>query len=1440
MRRHVKASTLGPTMRQAKGLGRIFPGAEPTHASSLGFRGSSAPLRRLGFYLSLVLLLNALVATSAPAAPTTIAESGAGAGQVERPQGTAVEQSSGDLYVADRENKRVDKFDSEGNFLLAWGYGVADGTSEVLQTCGPEASPPTTRCLEGKSFSGTIRPNDVAVDQTSGDVYVADPSAPRVLKFTSSGELIFIVGKNVNKTKLAEGGATQAEKDFCAAASGDTCGGGEGGTEPNQFANPLSLAIEDSGPNAGRVWVGADDRLVAIEPAGTPGPEAALPGAGETGSLAVDSAGDFYIVRPGTIEQQRVNFSGFGGGPEPRHFRLGNLPASCSVTQTGPITYSGFGGDDAVQEALEEVCGDAIVPFDFGPEGGNLYFVNQLAAQDVTQLTCTILSGPGSCSVATPTSGAPGTIEKRDFSGALLETLYTGAPEALTLDAAGNIYLGDRRGKYHFVKLNPAGETTSVFGAGQVKVNTTGISERGQGPRGNALALHEGSGTLYAANTLGEDDGAVQAFPLPEPGPLPENQHVTDLEPTSVTLAADLNPEGEETTYHFEYGTTDSYGQSTPTEILPTEGFDAEAVEVDLEELIPDTTYHFRLCATNADATVCGPDATFTTLPAVDIKAQWATEITSTSAVLNAELDPLGVAAQWWIEYGTSTSYGQSTAEGSLPAAFGAVALSTLVRDLVPGTIYHYRFAARDERDGNVYTVHGADKTFTTQRIGLGFELADSRAWEMVSPPKKFGGLVRSPQASQGGHLQAAADGNALSYLTVGSIEAAPEGNRAPEDSSALALRDGSGDWRSKDITLPHTTPTSFPEGGGREYKLFSLNLERALLEPRDATPHSPQASERTPYLRKNTDPTTYTPLVTGREGFANVPPGTEFGGDPKTYFGDVGIAGATPDLSHVVLRSAIPLAAGAISGSLYKWTAGQLDQVSLLPATEGGTAVASSLGSGAASQRKAISDDGSRVFWSTSTDTQTNGLTGLYLRDMDREETVRLDVVQSGSFGTGEANPVFQGANPEGTVALFTDGHQLTEDANEEGRDLYRCEVTEEGGELGCDLTNLTAETAGAKESAEVQGLVSGMGDDATRVYFVANGVLDSQPNEMGDSAVSGQPNLYLWQQGGGTRFIATLSNEDENDWAAKPGAGNFDAIAVNLSAAASPSGRYLAFMSQRSLTGYENRDAKSGEPAQEVFRYDVFADELLCASCSPTGASPAALLGAPVVGRRQYNIDPQRLWNEDVLAAVLPEATKLSLTGSSLYRPRAIHDNGRLFFNAADSLVPADSNGQWDVYQYEPTGVGDCNPSSGGAATARSAGGCVALISSGADEQESAFLDASVGGNDVFFYTSARLSVTDEDQEVDIYDARVNGVPAKLTPNAECLGEACQPAAMAPNDPTPASATFKGQGNPKPAARKRCAKGKRVVHRKGKARCVVRKQARKGKASKGRRASR
>ena len=63
-------------------------------------------------------------------------KSGSGAGQLDHPKGVAADPSSGHVFVAGGLNNRVDEYDSYGQFLEAWGWGVADGSAE-LQACGP-------------------------------------------------------------------------------------------------------------------------------------------------------------------------------------------------------------------------------------------------------------------------------------------------------------------------------------------------------------------------------------------------------------------------------------------------------------------------------------------------------------------------------------------------------------------------------------------------------------------------------------------------------------------------------------------------------------------------------------------------------------------------------------------------------------------------------------------------------------------------------------------------------------------------------------------------------------------------------------------------------------------------------------------------------------------------------------------------------------------------------------------------------------------------------------------------------------------------------------------------------------------------------------------------------------------------------------------------------
>jgi hypothetical protein len=479
--------------------------------------------------------------------------------------------------------------------------------------------------------------------------------------------------------------------------------------------------------------------------------------------------------------------------------------------------------------------------------------------------------------------------------------------------------------------------------------------------------------------------------------------------------------------------------------------------------------------------------------------------VTASYAILQARINPNTLPTTYYFEYGLADCSPDPSLCTSVPvggASIGSghepVSVSAPITGLQLNTTYHYRVVA----ENSLGTTESQDRTFTTKGLGLGFALADARVWEMVSPPQKFGGVLRSSSA---GALQAAEKGDGLVYASLGSIESDPEGNRANELASVLARRTPSG-WQSRDITPPHRRATTV--AAGTEYDVFSPDLSLGLLEPRDGTPLSPAASERTPYLRENSEPPVYTPLVTSKDGFANVPPGTEFGGDEVNgQVSDVTISGASRDLSHVVLASEVPLVAGAEPESLYEWHAAQLQPVSLLPEGEGGAVVQAVLGSEQGSVRNAVSDDGSRVFWSPgSIGTGGVNLTALYVRDTAEGATSRLDVPSGGS-GSGDNRPIFQGASADGTIVFFTDSQQLTADASLSGRDLYRCEIPTGASSSGCaTLTDISAPLAGSGETADVQGAVSAFSQDGSRLYFVATGVLDDAENGFGVAATPGE----------------------------------------------------------------------------------------------------------------------------------------------------------------------------------------------------------------------------------------------------------------------------------------------------------------------------------------------
>jgi hypothetical protein len=251
---------------------------------------------------------------------------------------------------------------------------------------------------------------------------------------------------------------------------------------------------------------------------------------------------------------------------------------------------------------------------------------------------------------------------------------------------------------------------------------------------------------------------------------------------------------------------------------------------------------------------------------------------------------------------------------------------------------------------------------------------------------------------------------------------------------------------------------------------------------------------------------------------------------------------------------------------------------------------------------------------------------------------------------------------------------------------------------------------------------------------------------------------------------------------------------------------------MSRRSLTGFDNIDAVSGQPDLEVYLYDALAGRLVCASCNPSGARPvgvkshsATALVESTTGSGAYGWGSEGTKNQS-LAGILP-LWQGRIGQDSTYQPRYLSDSGRLFFDSPDALVPQDTNGLEDVYEYEPVGVGGCT---GASATFSSrSGGCLNLISSGTASTESAFLDASETGNDVFFLASDHLTAADADSGYDVWDAHVcsASVPCLTfpgsTPPACSSGDSCKPAPAPQPELFGAapSATFSGVGNLAPA---------------------------------------
>lgn len=798
----------------------------------------------------------------------------------------------------------------------------------------------------------------------------------------------------------------------------------------------------------------------------------------------------------------------------------------------------------------------------------------------------------------------------------------TGLPlgEALAVDSSTNDLYSRQGSKIQGVKYsNPLVKETPFVGI--EKLGGTGGPFAFDGT-GQWLYVSEG------ARNFGEETRISAYHREPTTAPTVSPVGVDEIHSTRAQLHGELSANGAAISYHFEYGTDTSYGNSTPTVALPF-GFFPVEVEGSLEGLQPNTTYHVRLVASNSAGTTYGPDHVFKTF-AIQTSGSDPCPNALARKQTSAQRLPDCRAYERVSAYDTSgydvESYlapGQTPYPG-FPAAKDRVLYATH-SGAIPGPWN------ATNRGPDPYLATRTDNGWVTDYKGLPADL--------------------NPETGSFSSVLGEADAGLTTLAFAGPGLCSP------------CFTDGG---------LETGIPVRMPSGQLVQGMAGSLDPGVASAEPEGRV--EKMLSDNGRHL-----------VFASKYAFE---PGANSGGDLTVYDRDL-VAGTTQIVSTD--PSGATLTGAGIS---------ELD----------------------------ISSDGSRIVIGkrVGTDGAGNEYVHPYMHLGSSPDSVDLAPLST----TGV---LFAGMTADGSQVFFTTADQLlpSEDTDS-ASDLYEAEVDTSGmlhlalvsadpspvacNPVGNDGFAHWNSPAGANCDTVAIGGGGGVASNSGVVYFLSPEQLD------GGAGTLNQPNLYRAAPGGDPVFVATLEPNnplvlDSVKAVADRHTGDFQTT---------PSGNFAAFVSALELTGQNTFGVL------DVFRYDAGAEQLVCASCDTTGTT------------------------DDSLA----EDATLAPDGLSLL------EDGRLFFTTRLGLVLNDANRRKDVYEWE--------------------GGEQKLISTGTGPFDAGLLTASADGVDVFFFTHEALA-PEEDNDgflMRIYDAREGGgffkLPAAVPCQAsdECHGPGTVPA--------------------------------------------------------------
>ncbi len=503
---------------------------------------------------------------------------------------------------------------------------------------------------------------------------------------------------------------------------------------------------------------------------------------------------------------------------------------------------------------------------------------------------------------------------------------------------------------------------------------------------------------------------------------------------------------------------------------------------------------------------------------------------------------------------------------------------------------------------------------------------------------------------------------------------------------------------------------------------------------------------------------------------------------DPTVVFFDAdALVGTSADLSRAVFSTENqPLTPGAPAGTnlFVVGTQDAADDVRLMtPAPLAGSGTPAFIAGDDDYDHALFSDTAALPVVNGAASAQTMGSTG-NLYDYDGGQLYLASVEPNGSpFPDGIASSSSTGVSADGSDVFFIaslDGRVNDARLYDRRDDTTTIDVSAPD-DVADPVGDPTCVTSGA--SANDQATLQGVSSDGSTVLFTSRCALTSAA-----LAVSGRtdatPDLYAYDLGTGSLTDLSLAGANAADH------GTADAQGV---VGMSSDGSIVYFVADAQLVSAEGTD---GDPNLYVDDHGAVTF-LSTLSTSDAGDWSPFELDADVTPDGQTllfeSVQPLTAYDNNGVA----EAYELSLTspmptcvscdpsGDAPVGPVTLAQGSLaqrsdgttlVFFQTPDPLVSADTNAASDVYEYED--------------------GSDSLISSGTDPLGADLIGASPSGDDVYFQTTTSLVPADDDDYVNVYDARVNGGQTTGSPPSTCSGDACQgPLATPPSLPTPAA---------------------------------------------------